>query len=98
MPTTPTLLVAHVPGCPVTRSWMIPTLLGFTETLTTPCPFETPLLRMPGPRTSTRTPPTRLPRRLTTAVIVPCLPTVNVFVPTVSVGQTAGGGRNGATT
>ena len=58
----------------------MPTLAGFTEILTTPCLSETPLLRMPAPCARTRTPGTRLPRRVTTALIVPRLPTVSVFV------------------
>ena len=85
------------PGWPVIRSCddALPCSAS-PRSSPTPCLFETPLLRMPGPRAKTRTPGTRLPRRVTTAVIVPGLPTVSVFVATVSVGQTAGGGRNGA--
>ena len=77
----------------------MPTLAGFTEILTIPCLSETPLLRMPAPLATTRTPGTRLPRRVTTALMVLRLPTVSVFVETVSVGHitTAGGGRNGLT-
>ena len=67
----------------------MPTLAGFTEILTTPCLFETPLLRMPAPCARTRTPETPLLRRVTTALIVLRLPTVSlVFVETVSVEHT----------
>ena len=71
----------------------MPTLAGFTEILTTPCLSETPLLRMPAPCATTRTPGTRLPRRVTTALMVLCLPTLSVFVETVSVGHTVTAGR-----
>ena len=62
----------------------MPVLAGFTEILTTPCLSETPLLRMPAPCARTRTPGTRLLRRVTTAVIVLRVSTVSVFVWTVS--------------
>src|SRR5829696_4639486 len=53
---------------------------------------------MPAPFTRTCTPATPFPRKLTTARITPCFPTVNVRDWIVKLGQTAGGGLNGATT
>ena len=70
----------------------MPTLAGLTGILTTPCLSETPLLRMPAPFARTRTPGTRLPRRVTTALMVLRLPTFSVFVETVSVGHTTTAG------
>ena len=71
----------------------MPTLAGFTGILTTPCLSATPLVRMPAPFARTRTPGTRLPRRVTTALMVLRLPTVSVvFVETVSVGHTTTAG------
>ncbi len=72
----------------------MPVLAGFTEILTTPCLSETPLLRMPAPCARTRTPGTRLLRRVTTAVIVLRLSTVSVFVETCSVGHTGVAGSS----
>ena len=97
-PTTPILLATHEPGWFVIRIVTMPTLAGLTVIATRPFLSVTPVLRMPAPRTCTRTPATPLPRRLTTALTVPFRPTSRVRDCTVKVGHTAGGGLNGATT
>src|SRR4051794_3639851 len=75
------------------RTRRIPMLRGFTLKRATPCAFVFPNTKTPGPRTSTRTPPTSLPLRRAWTTSSACLPTNAVLCARVNVsfGQRTGG-------